>query len=38
MVIHFVVAIVVSKQTAPPRQEVQDLIEQVRHPRLTTGS
>lgn len=38
MVIHFVVAIVVSKMTAPPRQEIQDLIEEVRHPRLTAGA
>ena len=35
MVINFVVAVVVSKLTAPPSQEVQDLIEEVRHPRLT---
>jgi cation/acetate symporter len=34
MVINFVVTIVVSKLTAPPRQEIQDLIEEIRHPRL----
>jgi cation/acetate symporter len=38
MVIHFVVAIVVSKMTTPPRQEIQDLIEEVRHPRLTSAT
>ena len=37
MVINFVVTIIVSKMTAPPRQEIQDLIEEVRHPRLTAG-
>ncbi|HLF40261.1 MAG TPA: sodium:solute symporter family protein [Acidimicrobiia bacterium] len=36
MVINFVVTIIVSKMTAPPRQEIQDLIEEVRHPRLTS--
>ena len=35
MIIHFVVAIVVSKMTTPPRQEIQDLIEEVRRPRLS---
>jgi cation/acetate symporter len=38
MVIHFVVAIVVSKMTAPPSQEVQDLIEEVRRPRLSSST
>jgi cation/acetate symporter len=38
MVIHFAVAIVVSKMTTPPPQEIQDLIEEVRHPRLTSAA
>ncbi|MGH8999537.1 MAG: cation acetate symporter, partial [Acidimicrobiia bacterium] len=37
MVINFIVTIVVSKKTAPPPQHIQDLIEEVRHPRLTSG-
>ncbi|MGH9034419.1 MAG: sodium:solute symporter family protein [Acidimicrobiia bacterium] len=37
MVINFVVNIVVSKFTAPPPQEIQDLIEEIRHPRLTAA-
>jgi cation/acetate symporter len=37
MVINFVVTIVVSKLTAPPPQEVQDLIEEIRHPRLVSA-
>ena len=37
MVVNFVVNIVVSKFTAPPRQEIQDLIEEIRHPRLTAA-
>ena len=34
MVLNFAVNIVVSKLTAPPPQPIQDLIEEIRHPRL----
>jgi cation/acetate symporter len=37
MVINIVVTVLVSKYTAPPPQRVQDLVEEVRHPRLSSG-
>lgn len=33
MILHFIVAIVVSKMTPPPPQEIQDLVENIRIPR-----
>ncbi len=33
MILHFIVAIVVSKFTPPPPQEIQDLVERIRIPR-----
>ena len=33
MILHFIVAIVVSKFTPPPPQEIQDLVENIRIPR-----
>ncbi len=33
MIFHFIVAIIVSKFTPPPPQEIQDLVEHIRIPR-----
>ena len=33
MIIHFIVAIVVAKMTAPPPQHIQDMVENIRVPR-----
>jgi cation/acetate symporter len=33
MILHFIVAIIVSKMTSPPPQEIQDMVEHIRIPR-----
>ncbi|MEC7984891.1 MAG: sodium:solute symporter family protein [Myxococcota bacterium] len=37
MVLNFVVAMIVSKRTAPPPQEIQDLVESIRIPKGSAG-
>jgi len=38
MILHFIVALVVSKMTPPPPQHIQDLVESIRIPRGAGGA
>ena len=38
MILHFIVALIVSSMTPPPPQEIQDLVERIRIPRGAGGA